>query len=306
MAGRRGYFVPLQMLLMDGEELAARQEELFAACPGAAEFGDEEVEDFLAATVYFDAYDHKRVVEGLRRGRIPVPLHMVSSPYLLGRHILSQWRNPDLRQAFFQHVERQVVDFSFIAKLRRRGIGELLSSAERYLSPAFFSVLRRHGMSDVIPQLVAAFSPTLTARHRALLLHGKMLLHRLLTEPQPARPPLRQKRPNLTRRLRLRDAQLHTMRRSVHALSRERVGLLGRVRSAFDQEHPELAALTAEAKQLRNDLAETERRYHATMQEQSQQYQAEMDTLRAELALLQQDFADTLALRGAWLAPLGR
>lgn len=303
MVRRRQYFVPPELLDLAGEEYATRQEQLLAACPEATQFTDEEAEDFLAATVYFDVIDYRTIVEGLRRGRIPVPVRTASNPYLVGRHVLSQWQKPDLRQTFFRNAESLAVDFSLLAKLRRRReIGELLHIAGRHLSPALFSVFRRHGLSDVIPVIVAAFSPDLIVRHRALLLHGKVLMHRLLNEPEPERRPSRRKRFNLTRRLRLREVQLHSMRRSVHVLSRERDHLLDLVSSAMGQENPEWEALMAEAKQVRHDLAEAERRYSATMQEEDQKYQPEIAALRAELASLQQDFADTLAQRSAWLS----
>lgn len=302
--GRR-YLVLRELDESMAEGFAATQARRFVVCPEAAQFTDEEAEGFLHAMQYMDSVDHKQIVTNLRSARISFPIELVFDEYRLGRHILRRWGDAALRQAFLQRA--LTLDFRVIRKLKgAQGVKVLLPAIERHTAPAIFSMLRHHGLSDVIPAVLAVLSPAHTARYRALLLLAKVLMHRYMTQPEPARQPSRWEQQKVARRIRLRDVQLHAMRRSVHSLRRERKALLRRVLAANAQQHPELDALAFELERLRAEAAEATRQHAHAMAQQAQAHREAVKRVQAELAAAQRDYRVTLAARTAWISSEGR
>ncbi|HEY3367640.1 MAG TPA: hypothetical protein VGK74_21485 [Symbiobacteriaceae bacterium] len=303
MTRRRRFFVALDVTASLDEGFAAEQEARFAACPDASAYTDEETADFLAAAHYLDSIDLKILIKSLRRARIAYPPDLAFDQYRLGRHLLRRWGEPAIRQAFFEHA--MSIDYRFLRQLTKPGdIPNLLNFSDAF-GPSTLTLMRRHGMSDSVPALVAAFSPEQAARHRALLLFGKLLLHRYLTESEPSKQPSRWEQQKLARRLRLRDVQLRSMQGSRHRLHGERKALLNRLREASRWDYSELDGLAAELEQLRAARAESEQAFAVALTEQAGRYQEALARLHAELASAPQDYRDTLSVRSTWL-PLPR
>jgi len=283
------------------EDFAALQQERFAACPEAAQYSDEEVSDFLAAAQYLDASELKGTVAMLRRAKIAFPPDLAFDSYRLGRHLLSRWGDPSLRDTFFH--DAMTVNYRLLARLRRQGdIQGLVDFADQDGPPAALSVLRNNGLGDMLPAVFAAFSPELATRHQALLLAGKVLMHRFLTEPAPQRQPSRWEQRKLIRRIRLRDVQLRSMKRSLHTLRRERKSLLARLPGATRRDQPELDVLAVQLQQIRAARAELEQNHAATLAQQARQHQEVMAALQEQLASALQDYSDTVRTRKAWLS----
>ena len=300
MAQRRRYLVAPDVQASRRAEFAAIQQERFAACPEAAQFTDEEVSDFLSAAQYLDAADQKTTVAILHRARIAFPPELAFDEYRLGRHLLHRWREPEFRDAFLGNAMH--LDYRLLAQIkRRRDIEALLDFADHDGPPAALSVLRNHGMADLIPALLEAFSPQQAARYQALLLYGKLVMHRFLTEPEPPGQPSQWEQRKLIRRIRLRDVQLRSMRRSLHTLRRERKSLLALLPVKGRRDQSELDALASELAQIRVVRAEAERRHTAALAQQAQRHQEAVVLLQQQLAAASQDYSDTLAVRKAWL-----
>ncbi|MDB4896305.1 MAG: hypothetical protein JWN15_2567 [Firmicutes bacterium] len=298
--GRR-YLVLREIAASVAAEFAADQERRYAACPEAAQYPDEEAEDFLQAAHYMDYVDHKQIVSNLQAARISFPIELTYDEYRLGRYILRRWRDPILRQAFLQRA--LTLDFRGIRKLRGpEGVTALLPSVDWYGAPQVISALRHHGLGDTVPAVMAALSPAQASRYRALLLFGKVLMHEFITQPEPPRQPSPWEQQKLARRIRLRDVQLHAMTRSSHALRRERQSLLRRVRAARRQQHPELDGLASELAKLRAAHTEAARLHAAALAEQACVHREAADRLHAELAAALHDYQRTLTVRTAWSA----
>lgn len=304
MAGPRRYLYLPDFARSRDSDFAAAQEEAFAACPAAAAYSDHEVEDFLSAAFYLDHGDRMEITDSLRRARIAIPPELTFDEYRLTRYLFRRWRDPGVSEAFLQRGIQ--LDWGRLAQLRRRGqTAELVTLADFHGVPVALATLRRYGMGHLIPVLLEAISPEEKARHRALMLHGRLLLHRCLTEPEPPRRPSRWEQQKLTRRLQLREVQLRAMRRSRHRLRRERKQLIGRLRSAGQNEQPELAGLAKELAALQAQRVAARRRHETAAAQQTARCQSTISRLQAELAATRQDHARTLAERAQWL-PLPR
>jgi hypothetical protein len=282
---------------------AAAQEDRFAACPEAAGYSDHEVEDFLCAAFYLDYSDRLDIVKSLQKIRMPIPPEIIFDEYRLTRFLFRRWR--EVAEAFLQGGMQ--LDWGRLAQLRRRcRIDELVASADVQGAPVVLCGMRRFGMNHFIPAFMAALTPAENARHRTLMLSGRLLLHRCLTEPEPPRTPSPWERQKLNRRLRLREVQLRAMRHSQRRLSRERRELLDRLRSAGQKEQPELAALAAELAAIRAQRTAARQRHEAAMAEQAASGQRTLSRLQASLAGARVDYAGSLEERARWLPAGGR
>ncbi|HLN60546.1 MAG TPA: hypothetical protein VK464_03270 [Symbiobacteriaceae bacterium] len=287
----------------DPAEFQAVQAARYAACPEAARFTDEEVQEFLGVAQYIDAAGRKYLVDGMRMARLSYPPELAVDPYRLGRHILRRWQEPGFREAF---LGRAIFDdYGGVAKLKRKcDLKDLITLVDTYGPGAFF-VLRRHGMDAQIPIVTAALDPD-----RATWLHGAMcfarlLMHRYLTQPEPARRSTPWEQQKVARRIHLRDIQLRSLRRNLRQLTGQRKRLLAELR-ASSQIHPELPALASELAQLKAARLEAERRHQAALEEQARHYQTQLAPAQAELAAARAAYDATLTLRRTWLPISGR
>lgn len=300
MAKRRRYLVTDALTACEEDDFLAAQEAAIAACPEAASMTDEEAEDFWVAARYLDCIEPQAVAHSLQRARIPYPPDLTFDGYRLGRYLFRRWSDPKVRQAF---LERGIsIEFRGLARVHRtREVSSLIPVSEFWGSPAALHLFRRHGMADLILAFMDNFTEAGIAQHRALLLFGKLTLHRFLTEPEPARTPSPWEQRKLARRLQLRDVQLRSMRGSLRKLGRERKLLLDRVRQLSRVDQRELDAPAAELAQLRTQRAELERLHAAALAEQAARHREALTRLRAEVAAMEQDYAETLAVRQTWL-----
>jgi hypothetical protein len=298
---RRRKYLYLQDLAASMQpEFAAAQEEQFAACPAAQQYTDPEVGEFLALAHYLDYSPAEEIIKGLRRAHIAFPPDQAFNEYRLCRHILRRSQDPAVREAFFQRG--LILDWAAMRRLKQRAdLTELLKFADVHGPPAALGIMRRFGMEHLVADLVHAFSPEQVARCRALLLFGRLLMHRCIDQPEPSRQPTRWEQEKLARRIRLRDVQVRSMQRSQHRLRRERKALLARVRQIGLGDQPELDALALELAAIRAEREAAERQHRWTMQELSRQHHEAVQRLQAELAAAHQDQTDTLAARAAWL-----
>ncbi|MFZ5825871.1 MAG: hypothetical protein ACOY94_16360 [Bacillota bacterium] len=283
----------------------AAQEAAFAACPEAARFTDEEAEEFWVAARYIDWIRPADVGRSLRWARVTYPPDISFDAYRLGRHLFRRWDDPAVRQGF---LERGIsIETRGLAKLRRtRQVSYLYDMLEEWGSPATLWLLRRHDMADLIPAVLESFTEALLNRHRALLLYGKLTLHRFLTEPEPAKALSPWEQRKLARRLQLREVQLRSMRGSLRKLGRERSHLLDRLRDLGRVDRRELDALAAELAELRAQRAEEDRQHAAAIEAQANRYREVLARLRADVAAAERGYEQALAVRRTWLpAPRG-
>jgi hypothetical protein len=281
------------------------QEERFAACPAAAQYTDEEAEDFLGAALVLDNADPKGLVEFLQIGGIAFPPELAYDGYRLSRYVMHhKWANPVVRAALLDRVR---IDWPGLERQNRQGnLRGWTKAAEHYGPPAVIALMRHRGLAAQIPEFMAALPPWQLERHRALLMASKLLLHRYLTEPEPPRQPTPWEQRRLARRLRLRELQMRSMRSSLYKLRRERKALLNHMREVGRQKQPELDAYLAELEELRQARCEAERRHAAAMAEQARHHQETIARLRQQLAAAQQDYSAALQVRGTWLPLPGR
>jgi hypothetical protein len=300
MPSRRRYLIGMELRASMGEEYQTVQAERFAQCPEAAQYPDEETEDFMAVAQYIDSVSEKDLVESLRRAHIAFPPDLAFDKYRLARHVLRRWQDSTLRDAL---LERGVgLDFQELAKMKRKGkMQAYLTFADRYGPPAALSIMRHYGMAEMIPALMSAFSPEQDGRHRALLQRGKLLLHSCLTEPEPPRRPSRWEQQKLARRIHLREVQLVSMKRNLLKLRHERKELLNRLAEAGRREQPELQALAVELEQIRTATRQAQRQHQARLAEQAQPYNDEITRLQGELAATLQGYTEMMTTRAAWL-----
>jgi hypothetical protein len=298
--GRR-YLVARAIAASVGEEFATEQERLYAECPEAAQYTDEQAEDFLHAAQYMDTFSRSSILANLRSARISFPVELTYDVYRLGRHVLGKWHDAALRTAFLHHA------WYFTKPVMRRlkaseGVHALMPSVELHGTPAVISTLRHNNFADVIPEVVAALSPAQATRYRALLQFAKRRMHEFITQPEPGRQPSRWEQQKMARRIRLRDVQLRSMQRSVHSLHQERRELFSRLRESKRQQHPELDALATELARLRAGWAEAARQHAAALAQQARAHREAVAHLSATLAAELEDYHSTLAVRAAWSA----
>jgi hypothetical protein len=300
MPSRRRYLVAQDLRASTVEAYQTVQAERFAQCPEAAQYPDEETEDFMAVAQYIDSVSEKELVDSLRRAHIAFPPDLAFDKYRLARHVLRRWRESTLRDAL---LERGVgLDFQELAKMKRKGkMQAYLTFVDRYGPPAALSIMRHYGMAEMIPSLVSAFSPAQDGRHRALLQRGKLLMHSCLTEPEPPRRPSRWEQQKLARRIHLREVQLTSLRGSLIKLGHERKALLNRLAEAGRREQPELQALAVELEQIRIASKQAQRQHRAELAQQAQRYNDEITRLQGELAAAQQGYTEAMTIRTAWL-----
>lgn len=279
---------------------AAEQEATMAACPDAAGITDLEAEEFWAAAVFIDSMDRNAIVKGLKRAHIPYPPTLAFDVYRLARHLFRRWNDPALRKALLEHVVN--FDAGRLARLRRSGdISTMGPTIELFGAPACLWVLRHYDMSHMVEPLVASFTPEETARYRALLQFGKLTLHRFMTEPEPATAPSPWEQQKLARRIRLREVQLRSMRRSLHKLRRERGALLERLRETGRIDQPELDAMAAELAELRARRAAAAKEHARELADRAESHRQALARLHAELTASEADYQAALARRRTWL-----
>jgi hypothetical protein len=301
MVRQRRYLVRQEVSASREVEFAAAQEQQLAACPDAAVYSDEQAEEFLWTAEYLDHTSRQRLVSELLRARIAFPPELTYDSYRLGRYLLRRWGEPAIREAYLRYGFTYY-DIKQIARLKRAGdLQVFLSFVNSYGPVNALWLLRRHGMEARIPEVVAAFSPEQAARHRALMSYARLIMYRFLTEPEPSRQPSRWEQQKLARRVRLRDVQLHSMRKSLHTMGQDRRELLARLREVGRPNQPELDALAKAFEEIRLARAEAEQRHAAALAEQARQYQERMARLQAELAAARQDYSEWQALRSSWL-----
>ncbi|MFZ5817307.1 MAG: hypothetical protein ACOY93_18750 [Bacillota bacterium] len=307
MAGRRKYLLADGIIRSRGEGLerfAAEQEAAMAVCPEAARFTDHEVEAFWVAGLYLDMLNPKGVARQIRKARISHPVEVAYDPYRLGRHLFRRWEDPAVRQAFLDRAVE--VETASLARLaREEDLADLRPTLRFWGGPALLYFLRKFRLEQVVERLLESYTPEEAVRHQALMRYGRLQLHRFLTESEAVRTPSSWEREKLARRLRLREVQLRTMRRSLHKVSQEHRELQARLRQLARSEHPELRPLADEWVRLRKQLQAMEREQKAELEALTARHQEEQARLRAELALAGEWYRRTLRLRRSWLRAEG-
>lgn len=292
MARRRRYLIC---------ELAVDvSDEAFAACPEAARTTDEEAEEFCAAARYLDWVECQEIVRSFRRARIAYPTELTFDEYRLGRYLFRRWRDPAVREAFLERgMELDLYRLTRLA--RSRDLVGFRPTMAAWGSPAAIYFLRRLGMADLVQPLRDSFTPEEEEEYQGLLRLAKLLMHRYLNEPEPARAPSPWEQRKLARRVRLREVQLRSMRRSLRTLRQERKGLLARLRDLGRIDSRELDGLADELLQIRSQRAAAESNHAAALAAQAARYREELARLRAELTAAEREYSTTLAIRRTWL-----
>ncbi|MDF2629178.1 MAG: hypothetical protein K0R39_3009 [Symbiobacteriaceae bacterium] len=297
----RRYLTRKEIRVAQRDDGPATVEALLSAFPEAARFTDEEAEDFLLVAIYLDWCSVEMARQLLQKVRIAVPAEIAFDAYRLGRHLFRHWGDPEVRRAV---LARGVMDSdqALIARIIRRRNGyEIEDLVRRMSSPAFFAWVRQFGAPDLNELVWDLLNDKEQREHRTLVSMAKVIMHRLITEPEPPRRPTRWDQEKLARRLHLRDVQMRAMRKSVHHLRRERKALMVSLRERSQQERPELQALAAQLAGLRAARAAAQAAAAAELAEHAQRQEAELQRRRTELAHLRQDLAAGLAERQSWL-----
>jgi hypothetical protein len=300
MGRRKRRLLQVNSSMLKAEGYVAFLEDQLAACPDAAQYADEVVGDFLSALIYLDWMGRTAMVKVLQQAGIAFPPELAFDKYRLGWHVLRKWLDPDIREAALRNMFFDL-DYRLLARLKRSGDAlELQTFCRTTGSVLVLSIFRTVGMSDLIPKALAALSPDLTALHRAAMTWSRLELHRITTGPEPARLPSRWEQQKLLRRIHLRNVQLRSMGRNLHALRQERKALLTRLRESDRREVPELDALAWELEEIRAARATAERQHEAALAEQARRCEEELAQLRTLAASAAQDYKETLAGQPAW------
>ncbi|HYF94810.1 MAG TPA: hypothetical protein VD969_21560 [Symbiobacteriaceae bacterium] len=306
MARRKRYLVLSDLASSKTADFAERQQADFADCPAAARYSDEEAEDFLLVAMTYDfGVPGKRPDLGkpLRKVGISYPPDLTYDSYRMGRHIFRRWGDQQFRKLIIGRVMH--VNAGSWGGVLRRKLTAVMEMVEHYLLAAGVAALRLAGLDDLIPAVKSAFSPEQQAHYAAVLLYGKLTLHRFITEPEPARAPSRWEQRKLLRRLRLRQVQMRSLRRSLYHLRRERKALLSRLR-ALSEEAPEVRLLAEQLEAVEAERQAAESRHAEAAAAQRLQYEAAIAALRTQVEAVRADHAQALALRDRLLGATRR
>lgn len=287
-------------------EFPRRQQERFEACPEAARYSDEEAEDFIYVALCLDRAEYGAMSHILGTAGISAPVEVTFDSYRLGRYLFRRWASPDLREALLGRIV--LLGPHSLAQLKRkRNQKEIMQLMELLSPPAALAGLRRSGTPDLVATAKGLMTPEQRSQYQALLHFAKVQMHQFLTEPEPPRRPTRWDHEKLARRLRLRDVQLRSMRKSLHHLRRERQALLARLRqNTMAEQRPELRRLAESLAALQHADVEAERLHAATLAARSAKNQEALATLRAQLADAETQYSRALALRRALVGMNGR
>gem|GEM_PF-2741779 len=272
--------------------------------PGAARFTDEEVESFWLAARSLDLMSHRQMAKAFSRAGIAYPPEYHFNEYRLSRHLLHQWENPAIREAFFRHF-LAVQENPRLRLAEARSPQELYPTCDYWSSPAFLHLLRVKGLGHLVEPIVESFNPKRRAQHEGFMLHARRMLFRFVTDPGPAQARSRWEQQKVNRLIRLREVQLRSMRRNLRTVKREHKELQARLRQLARAEHPELRALATEWADLQAQIRTAEQAHQREMEHLAAAHQAELARLRAEQVEQGDTYRRVLALRHSWLKPMG-
>lgn len=280
------------------EYMEALARRLMERYPQAAAYDEDEVSDFFALADCLDRIDPVALRQALRRARVHVPPRVQTDAYRIGRNLLHRWHESGLRQTLVRSLLG--LNLRALAPLKEAPLDELMDVTASHGWVIGLWVMRQAGLDFRIPEVLAALSPEKAAVHRALLDVGRGLLCKYVTEPDllDLQPSWREQR-KIIQKIRKRDVQMASMRRSIYALTLARKALVARIRRAERKARAELDALSARLEQIRHEAAAAEMAHAGALSEQARRHAAEIDALQSQLAGALQEFAAALAERSA-------
>ncbi|MDF2628300.1 MAG: hypothetical protein K0R39_2131 [Symbiobacteriaceae bacterium] len=304
MAKRRRYLVLTDLADAGFAENAERFRQALAACPEAAAYSDEESEAFLMVAAAFDWMEEVELGGLIRSIGISHPPELMYDAYRLSRYFFRRWGDQALREK----LSKEIVSLhpAAVAKFRRRdGVSHAREMVQNLALAPGLAILRRSKLDDLAAAVLEGFTPWQQAKYEAQLIYGKVRMHQLMTEPEPARTPTRWEQAKVKRRLSLHDVQIHTLGRSLRSLRGERKALLNRIRAVQRQDEPELLRLAAQMEAVHQEREATEARHAEALAEQARQFEGALAALRTQAAVTGDGYQRALALRNRLLVPSG-